>query len=65
MGVSPDVTDAVAAGAECFTGLGCVAPVDAGGVAALIFFDGRPEGLGLSAVNADLVRPTAAPLPAS
>ena len=68
MGVSPDVTAAVAAGAELFTGLRCVAPADAGGVAALIFFDKRTEGLGVSAVNADLVRPnrpTAAPLSAS
>ena len=65
MGVSPDVPGPVAAGAELFTGLRCVAPADAGGVAALIFFDGRPEELGPRAVNADLVRPPAASLPAS
>jgi hypothetical protein len=66
VGVSPDVTAAVAAGAELFTGLRCVAPAVAGGVAALVFFDGRSEELGLrAAVNADLVRPPAASLPAS
>ena len=67
MGVTPEVTDAGAAGAEFLPGMGGVAP-DAGGVAALIFFDKITEGLGVSAVNADLVRPnrpTAAPFSAS
>ena len=65
MGVSPDVPAAVAAGAELFTGLRCVAPADAGGVAALIFFDGRPGESGPGAVNADLLRLPLASLPAS
>ncbi len=65
MGVSPDVTAPVAAGAAFFPGLVCISPVNAGGVAALIFFDGKPEESGLRAVNADLVHPTAASLPAS